>query len=368
MHRIDNSTSVTTMPTRKATGTWGYFSQGSESGGQLATIVEADILNAMMMEIANVVTKAGLALNKLDDTQLWQAINALLPAPLGFVPVEQGGGAGQGVNKVHIGWGTSGGLKVQVDATDLGPLAFLQQSQTWTQQQNFQGVQATYLHSTSSAQIDGELDVAGNITSSSGAVTAVYIHSTGDVAAGGNANVNGSVNGAYVHSAGNMNAGGSIGANGDLIAGGNMTATGSVTGAYLHSTGNAQVDGSLTVNSNVVGNYANLTNGAYGSGDNSRAVTLRDFNTSGSGYTIWPNGLIVQWGTENATNANFNFPIAFASGVLVFVCGNANAGGSFVDAAYGFALNRSQYFVATKESQTANAVTNFPVSWIAWGI
>lgn len=40
---------------------------------------------------------------------------------LGFMPVQQGGGAGQGNNKVYIGWAAdASGLKVQVDNTNLG--------------------------------------------------------------------------------------------------------------------------------------------------------------------------------------------------------------------------------------------------------
>ena len=42
-------------------------------------------------------------------------------ASLGFTPVQQGGGAGQGANKIHIGWGASG-LKAQIDALDYGTL------------------------------------------------------------------------------------------------------------------------------------------------------------------------------------------------------------------------------------------------------
>lgn len=42
-------------------------------------------------------------------------------ANLGFTPVQQGGGAGQGNNKVYIGWATdASGLKAQADSTDLG--------------------------------------------------------------------------------------------------------------------------------------------------------------------------------------------------------------------------------------------------------
>lgn len=40
---------------------------------------------------------------------------------LGFTPVQQGGGTGQGTNKVYIGWATdASGLKAQADKTDLG--------------------------------------------------------------------------------------------------------------------------------------------------------------------------------------------------------------------------------------------------------
>lgn len=42
-------------------------------------------------------------------------------ANLGFTPVQQGGGTGQGNNKVYIGWATDdSGLKAQADSTDLG--------------------------------------------------------------------------------------------------------------------------------------------------------------------------------------------------------------------------------------------------------
>ena len=46
-----------------------------------------------------------------------------IPARLGYTPVQQGGGAGQGTNKVYMGWGGSR-LKVQVDSTDQGNVVF----------------------------------------------------------------------------------------------------------------------------------------------------------------------------------------------------------------------------------------------------
>lgn len=40
---------------------------------------------------------------------------------LGFTPIQQGGGTGQGTNKVYIGWATdASGLKAQADSTNLG--------------------------------------------------------------------------------------------------------------------------------------------------------------------------------------------------------------------------------------------------------
>lgn len=58
------------------------------------------------------------------------ALSALTPAAakaavldwIGFTPVQQGGGAGQNPNKVYLGWGVNGRLKVQVDVTDQGNL------------------------------------------------------------------------------------------------------------------------------------------------------------------------------------------------------------------------------------------------------
>lgn len=65
--------------------------------------------------------------------------NALNSVNIGFTPVQQGGGSGQGNNKVYLGWASAGnGLKVQVDSSDLGYLVFQTQlsgyaTQGWVQ-------------------------------------------------------------------------------------------------------------------------------------------------------------------------------------------------------------------------------------------
>ncbi|MGK5069246.1 tail fiber domain-containing protein [Janthinobacterium sp. RT4P48] len=52
-------------------------------------------------------------------------------ANLGFFPVQQGGGIGQGNNKVFLGWAETG-LQLTVDGTDLGSLALRSQPNRWT--------------------------------------------------------------------------------------------------------------------------------------------------------------------------------------------------------------------------------------------
>ncbi len=60
-------------------------------------------------------TKSELA---ADVASLTSAINSKQPS-LGFTPVQQGGGTGQGANKIYVGWATSGSkLLLQIDGTD----------------------------------------------------------------------------------------------------------------------------------------------------------------------------------------------------------------------------------------------------------
>lgn len=63
------------------------------------------------------------------DGRITQAANGTLTlaeilGALGFTPVQQGGGAGQGNNKVFFGW-DGARMKVQVDSTDMGEVPFI---------------------------------------------------------------------------------------------------------------------------------------------------------------------------------------------------------------------------------------------------
>lgn len=50
-------------------------------------------------------------------------VNTYFQPILNFTPVQQGGGANQGANKVYIGWDNAQQLRAQIDATDIGPIA-----------------------------------------------------------------------------------------------------------------------------------------------------------------------------------------------------------------------------------------------------
>jgi len=77
-------------------------------------------------QIKAVTDQAGLPLSAAATDTLWLSIKQKLDLKqdgLGFTPVQQGGGAGQGGNKVHIGW-SGGTLTAQVDANSLGSFVF----------------------------------------------------------------------------------------------------------------------------------------------------------------------------------------------------------------------------------------------------
>ena len=72
---------------------------------------------------------------------IWHAGNfnpATKQDALGFTPVQQGGGVGQGTNKIYIGWAGSD-LLATVDATNLGAIAFRSQANTFSGTNVFTG-------------------------------------------------------------------------------------------------------------------------------------------------------------------------------------------------------------------------------------
>lgn len=78
MYQIDVATAATSRPASTALGTTtGYFTDGNAATGVSATVVPAEFLNAMMLEIMGAVTGAGLTLSKSSFNQLYTAIQTI---------------------------------------------------------------------------------------------------------------------------------------------------------------------------------------------------------------------------------------------------------------------------------------------------
>lgn len=96
MFRIDNSTSVATLPITPVAGTGRFFTNGNPVSGIPATVVDDWWTNMIQEEIITVVINAGLAPNKFDRTQLWQAIQSMISGSAGgpdydpFLPLAGG--------------------------------------------------------------------------------------------------------------------------------------------------------------------------------------------------------------------------------------------------------------------------------------
>jgi len=101
MHRIDDPSASPALPTPLQQGTPGYFTDGSPTIGEEATIVRADWANAVQEEICYVIEQSGLILLKTDRTQLLQAIARLtrlrLTAPITFYVSPSGNDANNGL-------------------------------------------------------------------------------------------------------------------------------------------------------------------------------------------------------------------------------------------------------------------------------
>lgn len=78
MFRIDNPTSAPALPAVPSPSSPGYFSNGNPAAGVPATILDDWWLNQVQEEILAVILAAGLTPNKMDTTQLLQALRFLI--------------------------------------------------------------------------------------------------------------------------------------------------------------------------------------------------------------------------------------------------------------------------------------------------
>lgn len=78
MFQTDQSTAASSLPTPATAGTPGYFTNGNPVSGTPATILDADFMNMLMMELTNLVTAAGLTPSKTNYTQVLASIKTLI--------------------------------------------------------------------------------------------------------------------------------------------------------------------------------------------------------------------------------------------------------------------------------------------------
>lgn len=77
-------------------------------------------------------------------------------------------------------------------------------------------------------------------------------------------------------------------------------------------------------------------------------------------------GFIMQWGTLGNSNGTYNFPRAFPVSCFAVFVTNTSSQGALVDNAFGYPVNNSQFFAATKASNGAGT-GGYPVAWFAIG-
>lgn len=77
MYQIDNATAATSQPASTPAGTAGFFTDGNPATNVPATIVPAEWLNSVMMELVNLVLAGGLTLQKNSFNQLVSAVKAI---------------------------------------------------------------------------------------------------------------------------------------------------------------------------------------------------------------------------------------------------------------------------------------------------
>lgn len=107
----------------------------------------------------------------------WTLAEIGAQAALGFTPVRQGGGAGQLTNTVHIGWGNTAGLLLQVDSTDFAnnwPISISKNAATATKLATARTIGGVAFDGTANINLPG-VNTAGNQNTSGNAGSATKL-------------------------------------------------------------------------------------------------------------------------------------------------------------------------------------------------
>lgn len=126
-------------------------------------------------------------------------------------------------------------------------------------------------------------------------------------------------------------------------------------------------------NNTRVPGYMTMGVGAVGSGDPERVVRLGDFTTTASGFTrTWmaPDGWLFQMGFVSPSDVVVTLPQAYPDLLYTVMASNANAQGTYVDVAFGYAVSPGEIYLATKKSDAGgapNVISDFPIFWMTAG-
>ncbi|QJD91814.1 hypothetical protein HH213_17990 [Duganella dendranthematis] len=90
MYQIDVPSASPMLPAGSAPGVAGYFTDGSVAGGIDPTVVPAEFLNAVMLELLGIVTAGGVAPTKGSNGQVLLAIQNLIEARSGNYALDTG--------------------------------------------------------------------------------------------------------------------------------------------------------------------------------------------------------------------------------------------------------------------------------------
>lgn len=283
MHRIDDPTAVAVMPAPRPQGTPGFFTRG-EPGVQNPTVVRYEFLNTVQEEIGHVITQAGITLSKLDNTQLFQAIQALMASAVDDPPDD-----GYSYTRVHNRWVSGGVIRSDVTfaanftvggylSIGLGGSPFYMYRSA-----GYQNVIHAPEWYDQYQEATGNRAWVGNI--GVGGAQALMTLSAGNLWVVGGFSCGGVISGLDLIAARNFSAAGTASANifsanlltsnGDCNAAGNVAASGTVTAAQLTSTGNINAAASIDAALNLGCNYLASRGSIYAAANIDAAGNVR---------------------------------------------------------------------------------------------
>ncbi|BCF96644.1 hypothetical protein PPGU19_012130 [Paraburkholderia sp. PGU19] len=398
MFQTDQATAAASLPTPAAAGTQGFFTNGNPSTGVAATILDADFMNMVMLELANVVTGAGLTLSKTTYNQVLAAIKQL--AQSGSANYAGDSGAANAYAATYspaiTSFTNSLVLRFLANHANTGPSTFnpngLGAYPIWgANHQPLQGGEIA---------LNGDVWIQWNSALNGGSGAFVLLECTGGALQIAPATQSqhavqlGQVQARGIQASGitvvtttgtlaASVAGGTVSGNAASATTQTLPAAGSVaSGVRIEfiniNTGVMTVSraGSDTITANsapvttiALGNGDTLTlesngaNGWYAVGGSVQLAFSAVFGSSKAvnGYQKLPGGLILQWGSVTQTTAQnvaVTFPIAFPNAVLSTGASSANSTGT---------NNGASTYTTTLSGMSVALNANYSFTWYAIG-